>query len=65
MTWLARHRLAAGLRRLGHRPEWDQLSGGEPYLWCRSCDHCWLEPADGAVTRRTLRRAGTCRGRRQ
>lgn len=65
MNWLARRRLTAGLRRLGHRPQWGRDAGGGRYAACRDCVWAW-----GGTTLSTGNVAGTllatdtCTGRR-
>lgn len=64
MNWLARMRLSAGLRRLGHSPEWWRVDTVR-YAHCLHCDGIWV----GRHTNRLvwlaaqLRTAGACGGR--
>lgn len=63
MNWLARLRLTAGLRRLGHRPEWFRYMSGGRYASCWDCARWWDAVSLDRVAQ-TLRHAGECRGRR-
>ncbi len=62
MNWLARQRLTAGLRRLGHRPEWFRGMSGQRYASCWDCALWWNAVSFGRAAE-TLRHVETCRGR--
>ena len=60
MNWLTRRRLMAGLRRIGHRPEWFRYMSGGRYASCWDCGQWWDAVTSGQVTE-TLRRVRPCR----
>jgi hypothetical protein len=59
VNWLARQWLTAGLRRLGHRPDWFRYMPGGRYASCWDCGEWWDAVSFGQVAE-TLRHADAC-----
>jgi len=63
MNWLARKRLTAGLRGLGHKPEWFTDQRGRQFAACRDCVWAWGAPASMAAAANFIRTTDSCRRR--